>query len=54
MVAKLLVNLEQGMHKGLINNKLSGVAAWARQIILLAGLAADSQDNHRAHKRRYI
>ena len=42
MVAKLLVNLEQGMQKGLINNQSSGVAACARQIILLAGLSADS------------
>ena len=33
MVAKLLVNLEQGMQKGLINNQSSGVAACARQII---------------------
>ena len=40
MVAKLLVNLEQGMQKGLINNQSSGVAACARQIISLAGLAA--------------
>ena len=41
-MAKLLVNLEQGMQKGLINNQLSGVAACATQIISLAGLAADS------------
>ena len=27
MVAKLLVKLEQGMQKGLINNQSSGVAA---------------------------
>ncbi len=40
MVAKLLVNLEQGMQKGLINNQLSGVAACVRQIITLARLAA--------------
>ncbi len=39
MVAKLLVNLEQGMQKGLINNQSSGVAACARQIISLPGLA---------------
>jgi len=38
---KTLVNLEQGMQKGLVNNQLSGVAACARQIISLAGLAAD-------------
>ena len=47
MVAKLLVNLEQGMQKGLINNQSSGVAACARQIISLAGLAADSKYNSR-------
>ena len=41
MVAKLLVNLEQGMQKGLLNNQSSGVAAIARQIISLTGLAAD-------------
>ena len=45
MVAKLLVNLEQGMQKGLINNQSSGVAACTRQIISLAGLAAVSQYN---------
>ena len=50
MVAKLLLNLEQGMQKGLINNQLSGVAAFARQIISLAGLAADSQYNSRGSK----
>ena len=30
MVAKLLINLEQGMQKGLINNQLSDVAAYTR------------------------
>jgi len=50
MVAKLLVNLEQGMQKGLINNQSSGVAACARQIISLAGLAADSQYNHKGRR----
>ena len=50
MVAKLLVNLEQGMEKGLINNQLSGVAACARQIISLAGLAADSLYNNRVRR----
>ena len=50
MVAKLLVNLDQGMQKGLINNQSSGVAACARQIILLAGLAADSSYNNRVRK----
>ena len=50
MVAKLLVNLEQGMQKGLINNQLSGVAACARQIISLAGLAAYSQYNSRGRR----
>ena len=47
MVAKLLVNFEQGMQKGLINNQLSGVAAYARQMISLAGLAADSLHKNR-------
>ena len=42
MVAKPLVNFEQGMQKGLIKNQLSGVAACARQIISLTDLAADS------------
>ena len=50
MVAKLLVNLEQSMQKGLINNQSSGVAACARQIISLAGLAADSQYNSRGRR----
>ena len=54
MVVKLLGNLEQGMQKGLINNQSSGVSICARQIILLAGLAADSQYNHRTHNRKYI
>ena len=47
MVAKLLVNLEQGMQKGLLNNQSSGVAACARQIISLAGLSANSNYNSR-------
>ena len=50
MVAKLLVNLEQGMQKGLINNQSSGVAACARQIISLAGLAGHPQYNSRGRK----
>ena len=50
MVAKLLVNLEQGMQKGLINNQSSGVAACARQIISLAGLASDSSYSNRVRK----
>ncbi|AAZ58309.1 conserved hypothetical protein [Prochlorococcus marinus str. NATL2A] len=52
MVAKLLVNLEQGMQKGLrlINNQSSGVAACSKQIISLAGLAADSSYNNRVRK----
>ena len=41
MVAKLILNLEQGIQKGLINKQLSGVAACARQIISLAELTAD-------------
>ena len=43
MLAKLIVTLEQGMQKGLIHNQSSGVAARAKQIISLAGLAADYQ-----------
>ena len=50
MVAKLLVNLEQGMQKGLLNNQSSGVAACTRQIISLAGWAADSQYNSRGRR----
>ena len=50
MVAKLLVNLEQGMQKGLINNQSSGFAACARQMISLVGLAADSSYNNRVRK----
>ena len=51
MVAKLLVNLEQGMQKALLHNQLSGIAACARQIISLTGLAADSSYNNRAGRR---
>ena len=47
MVAKLLVNLEQAMQKGLINNQSSGVAACAKQIINLCGFAVDSSYNRR-------
>ena len=50
MVAKLLVNLETVMQKGLINNQSSGVTACARQIISLAGLAADSSHSNRVRK----
>tara|TARA_B100000579_G_C22187594_1_gene557017 strand:- start:369 stop:524 length:156 start_codon:yes stop_codon:yes gene_type:complete len=50
MVTKLLVSLEQGMQKGLINNQSSRVAAFARQIISLAGLAADSPHNNLSRK----
>ena len=50
MVAKLLVNLELGMQKGLINNQSSDIAACARQIISLVGLAADSSNNKRVGK----
>ena len=50
MVAKLIVTLEQGMQKGLINNQSSGVAACARQITSLAGLAANSSYNNRVRK----
>ena len=50
MVTKLLVNLEQGMQKGLINNQSSGDAACPRQIISLVGLAADASYNNRVRK----
>ena len=47
MVAKLIVTLKQGMQKGLLHNQSSGVAACAKQIINLAGLAADSKYNYK-------
>jgi len=50
MVAKLFVNLEQGMQKGLLNNQSSGVAACAIQIINLAGLAAEFSYNNRVRE----
>ncbi len=50
MVAKLIVTLEKGMQKGLLNNQSSGVAACAKQIINLAGLAADSTYNSRGRR----
>ena len=50
MVAKLIVTLEQGMQKGLLHNQSSGVAACAKQIISLAGLAADYSDINRVGK----
>tara|TARA_B100000475_G_C14722166_1_gene198028 strand:- start:118 stop:483 length:366 start_codon:yes stop_codon:yes gene_type:complete len=53
MVAKLLVNLEQGMQKALLHNQSSGLAACAKQIINLAGLAADSNYNSRGGRRSY-
>ena len=52
MVAALVVNLQQGLRKGLVNNQAAGVAACAKQIINLCGLAADSSYNRRAHNRR--
>ena len=52
MVAKLLVNLEEGMQKALLHNQSSGVAACAKQIISLAGLAADSLYNNRSRKMK--
>ena len=50
MVAKLIVTLEESMQKGLINNQSSGVTACAKQIISLAGLAADFSYNNRVGK----
>tara|TARA_B100001250_G_scaffold343916_1_gene312740 strand:+ start:380 stop:535 length:156 start_codon:yes stop_codon:yes gene_type:complete len=50
MLAKLLLNLEQAIQKGLLNNKSAGVADCARQLISLAGLAADSSHKKRVRK----
>ena len=50
VLAKLLLNFEQGMQKGLINNQSSGVAACATQIISLAGLGSDSSYKNRVRK----
>ena len=47
MVEKLSVTLEQGMQKGLLHDQSSDVAACAKQIINLAGLAADCTYNSR-------
>ena len=44
----LLVNLEQGMHKALIDNQLAGLAACVKPIITLDGIAADSLYENRA------
>ncbi|WP_413683837.1 hypothetical protein [Prochlorococcus sp. MIT 1011] len=40
------------MQKGLLHNQLTGVAACARQIISLAGLAAES--SHANQARKYL
>ena len=50
IIAKIHVNLEQAMQKRLLNNQLSDVADCARQIISLAGLAADFSYNNRVEK----
>ena len=50
IVAKPIVNLEQVIQKGLLNNQSIGVAACAKQIISLAGLAADFSHNNRVKK----
>ena len=47
MVAKLLVNREQGMQKALIHNQSGGLAECAKQLIALARLGADSTYNSR-------
>jgi len=39
------------MQKGLINNQSAGIAACARQILSLAGLAADSKYNQQSRKK---
>ena len=51
MTAQLIVNLEQAMKKALLNNQSAAVAACAKQIINLCGLAADSSYNNRAGRR---
>ena len=50
MVAKLLLNLEEGMQKGLINKQSTGVTACAKQIIAIAVLGADSNYNSRGRR----
>ncbi len=50
MVVKFVGNLEEGMQKALLQNQSSGVAVCARQIISLAGLAADSSKDNRVRK----
>ena len=50
MLAIQQVNLEQGMQKALIHNQSADFAACAKQIISLAGLAADSQYNSRGRR----
>ena len=50
MMAKLLVNLEQGKKKGLINNESSGAAACARKIISMADLGTYSSYNNRVRR----
>ena len=41
---------EQVMQKGLLNNQSNGFAACARQINLLAGLAAEALSNNRVRQ----
>ena len=50
IVAKLLVNLEQGMQKALLHNQSTGVAACVKQIINLNGLAGDSKYNDKNNR----
>ena len=47
-VATLLVNLEQAMQKGLLKYHSSGVAVCTRQMLSLAGLAADIKKTAKA------
>ena len=48
MTAKLITNLESGMQKALLHNQGTAVAACAKQLITLCGLAADSKYNNRS------
>ena len=49
-----LMNLEQVMKKGLINNQSSEVALCSRQIISLAGLVAETSLNLQVRKSNYV
>ncbi len=50
MVAEFLVNLEEGIQKALIHSQSAGLVACEKQIIVLAGLGADSTYNLRTRR----